>query len=175
MSRADRDGGARARRSGVYGKPRPEAAALQQQPAVAGVEPAFLPEGAVYDLRFPPGSDNNPDQFGPVVVPAEGVTVPLNAETWPGLYEIITRYEGHRAQAVGDSVFVIDGRPATAYTFAQDYYFVMGDNRDNSVDSRYWGFVPEDHLVGKALFTFISMKDWLPPIPRFSRFFRPIP
>ena len=112
-----------------------EAAALQQQPAVAGVEPAFLPEGAVYDLRFPPGSDNNPDQFGPVVVPAEGVTVPLNAETWPGLYEIITRYEGHRAQAVGDSVFVIDGRPATAYTFAQDYYFVMGGSSAPSPDA----------------------------------------
>jgi signal peptidase I len=151
------------------------AQALAARPEVAAVEPAVLPEDAVYELRFPPGSANNPDQFGPVVVPKAGTTVPLTRETWPGLYEIVTRYEGHRAQAVGDSVFVIDGQPVQTYTFEQDYYFVMGDNRDNSVDSRYWGFVPEDHLVGKALFTFISMERWLPPIPRFGRFFRPIP
>ncbi|MDX1418744.1 MAG: signal peptidase I [Rubricoccaceae bacterium] len=153
----------------------PEVEALDALPEVAAVQPSFMPEGVVIDPRFPPGSTNNPDQFGPVVVPREGVTVPLNRETWPVLQELITRYEGHRAQALGDSVFVIDGQPATTYTFAQDYYFVMGDNRDNSVDSRYWGFVPEDHLVGKALFTFISMKRWLPPIPRITRFFRPIP
>ncbi|NNF59414.1 MAG: signal peptidase I, partial [Rhodothermaceae bacterium] len=85
-----------------------------------------------------------------------------------------TRYEGHEVQVVGDSVFVIDGEPATSYTFAQDYYFAMGDNRDNSVDGRYWGFVPHDHLVGKAVLTFISFSKWLPPIPRLNRFFRPI-
>ena len=151
------------------------AEALEALPEVAAVEPLVF-TGPPTDLRLEQGDRlANPHQMPAVVVPGEGMTVPLDARTWPRLYDVITRYEGHRAQAVGDSVFVIDGRPATTYTFAQDYYFVMGDNRDNSVDSRYWGFVPADHLVGKALFTFISMKSWLPPIPRFNRFFRPIP
>lgn len=155
------------------------AQALERRPEVARVEPFVHPEGAIViedpRLRFPPGSPSNPDQFGPVLVPKEGMTVPLTAATWPAFAEVITRHEGHRAQLVGDSVVVVDGRPVRSYTFAQNYYLAMGDNRDNSVDGRYWGFVPADHLVGKAVFTFISMKSWLPPIPRLTRFFQPIP
>jgi len=153
-----------------------EATALMHRGDIASVEPFVRPEGNgdLQGLQFPPGSGSNPDQFPPIVVPRVGATVTLNAETWPGLQELITRHEGHVAQAIGDSVFVIDGAPAESYTFQQDYYFVMGDSRDNSVDGRYWGFVPHDHMVGKAVFIFISMKKWLPPIPRFNRFFRGI-
>lgn len=153
-----------------------EAATLAERGDVADVEPFVRPESSNdhQGLQFPPGSGSNPDQFPPMVVPQAGATVPLNAETWPGLREIITRHERHEAQAIGDSVFVIDGLPADTYTFEQDYYFAMGDSRDNSVDGRYWGFVPSDHMVGKAVFIFISMKKWLPPIPRFNRFFRSI-
>ena len=148
--------------------------ALRTRREVAALEPAVLPAGPVSDLRFPLGSDSNPDQFAPVVVPKAGMRIPLTRDTWPMLSEVITRHEGHEAQVVGDSLFVIDGRPATHYTVEQDYYFVMGDNRDNSVDSRYWGFLPEDHVVGKAVGIFISLRKMLPPIPRFNRFFRPI-
>lgn len=153
-----------------------EAAALTERLDVASIEPFARPEGRdpSQSPQFPPGSNSNPDQFPPVVVPQEGVAMPLNADTWPTLRELITRHEGRDAEAMGDSVFVIDGVPATTYTFTQDYYFVMGDSRDNSVDGRYWGFVPQSHLVGKAVFIFISMRKWLPPIPRFSRFFRGI-
>ncbi len=153
-----------------------EAAALEARADVASVESFVRPEGrdATQDPQFPPGSNSNPDQFPPVVVPQEGVAMPLNAETWPALREVITRHEGREATAIGDSVFVIDGVPSTSYTFAQDYYFVMGDSRDNSVDGRYWGFVPRSHMVGKAVFVFISFKKWLPPIPRLNRFFRGI-
>ncbi|MDX1438790.1 MAG: signal peptidase I [Rubricoccaceae bacterium] len=147
---------------------------LVRRAEVDRVEPRIMREGPVDNLRFPPGSNNNPHHFNHVVVPGEGDTVPLNAETWPGLLEIITRHEGHTAQSIGDSLFVIDGQPATEYTFEQDYYFAMGDNRDNSVDSRWWGFVPKDHVVGKAWFVLLSFDKWLPPIPRFSRFFKPI-
>ena len=170
------DGPATSPRQYVVTATEAEAATLAERGDVAGVEPFVRPESSNghEGLQFPPGSGSNPDQFPPIVVPQAGATVPLNAETWPGLREIITRHEGHEAQAIGDSVFVIDGVPAESYTFEQDYYFAMGDSRDNSVDGRYWGFVPHDHMVGKAIFIFISMKKWLPPIPRFNRFFRGI-
>ena len=116
----------------------------------------------------------NPDHVTPQVIPGAGVTVPLNARTLPLYAEVIQRYEGRDLQIV-DGEVRIDGQPATSYTFTQDYYFAMGDFRDNSVDSRWWGVVPETHLVGKAVFTFLSFRRWIPPIPRLNRFFRPIP
>jgi signal peptidase I len=70
----------------------------------------------------------------------------------------------------GDGTFMIDGQPATHYTFEQDYYWVMGDNRDNSEDSRFWGFVPMDHVVGKALMVYFSW-DKNSMLPRFRRLF----
>jgi signal peptidase I len=72
-----------------------------------------------------------------------------------------------------DSTFAIDGERATTYTFEQDYFFVMGDNRDNSQDSRFWGFVPMTHVVGKAVVTYFSWdhESWR---PRLGRIFRPI-
>ncbi len=143
--------------------------ALQARDDVARVEPFILDEGyrdGTYGI--------NPHHVPPVLIPGEGITVPLNARTLPQYAEAIRRYEGHDLRIEGDRV-LIDGVTASSYTFAQDYYFAMGDFRDNSVDSRYWGFVPKTHLVGKATFTFLSFESYLPPIPRFSRFFRPIP
>ncbi len=172
----ERDGRPTSPRQYVVTATLEEAAALRLRMDVASVDPFVRPVGgpALDELQFPPSSGSNPDQFPPIVVPQAGTEVRLNPETWPMLRELITRHEGHEAQAIGDSVFVIDGTPATTFTPRQDYYFVMGDSRDNSVDGRYWGFVPFDHMVGKAQFIFISFSKWIPPIPRLNRFFRGI-
>ena len=93
--------------------------------------------------------------FGPLWVPQKGATVELTADNLPLYERIIEKYEGHSLRVEGDKIF-IDGNEATTYTFAMDYYFMMGDNRHNSLDSRFWGFVPEDHIVGKAQFIIFS-------------------
>ncbi|MBA9078053.1 MULTISPECIES: signal peptidase I [Rufibacter] len=98
----------------------------------------------------------NKDNFGPFVVPKEGMTVQINAQTIP-LYEMVIRkYEGNENVVVTDSSITIAGKAITQYTFKQNYYWMMGDNRHDSLDSRYWGFVPEDHVVGKAVLVWMS-------------------
>ena len=151
-----------------------EAAAFAARPDVARVDPFVLPESAQQPMIYPQGSGWNSDQYGPITVPGEGLTIALDSTTWPVYAEVIQRYEG-KPVAQTPAGYTVGGTLATEYTFGQDYYFVMGDNRDNSVDGRYWGFVPETHMIGKAIGTFISFDGFLPPIPRLNRFFRPIP
>ena len=136
------------------------------------IEPYLAPENAGYSaVMYPPGKGYTPDKYGPVSIPAAGKTVTLTPENWP-LYEpVIRRYEGHRTRVTADGSFEIDGNSATSFTFSQDYYFVMGDNRDNSEDSRFWGFVPMDHVVGKALLIYYSW-DKEKNLPRFNRIFK---
>lgn len=127
-------------------------------------------------LRLFPFSQDYPwsrDNYGPIWMPKAGVTVSLDYKN-AVLYErIITAYEGHTLDVRGKEVYV-DGQLATEYTFAQDYYFMLGDNRHKSADSRYWGFVPEDHIVGKPIFVWLSLDpdESLFSSIRWERFFK---
>ena len=97
----------------------------------------------------------NVDNFGPIKIPAKGWTVQIDSNTMPLYYRAIRTYEGNKVEEKGGKWFIND-QVATSYTFKMNYYWMMGDNRHNSADSRYWGFVPEDHVVGKALFIWMS-------------------
>ena len=113
------------------------------------------------------------DYFGPLWIPQKGATVELDLDNLP-LYERIIRDYEHNDLEVRDSVIWIGGEQAHSYTFKQDYYFMMGDNRHNSLDSRYWGFVPEDHIVGTPALNWLSTDGSrkFPQSIRWRRFFK---
>ncbi len=105
---------------------------------------------------FPHTKPWTADNMGPVYIPEAGKTVELNNETLPFYKMIIKEYEGNTLEVKGSEI-IINGQPATSYTFKQNYYWMMGDNRHNSEDSRFWGFVPENHVVGKPVFIWMSI------------------
>lgn len=116
----------------------------------------------------------NGDFYGPIVIPQEGMTIMLDDKMVAMYGSTIAEYEHNDNVTIEDGKVYIDGKETTQYTFKQNYYFMMGDNRHNSLDSRYWGFVPEDHIVGKAFFIWLSIDreaDFASKI-RWNRFFK---
>jgi len=124
------------------------------------LRPAPLPEGYANPDLFPPLADFNEDNYGPVAVPKKGAWISLSPKNLPA-WAVFIRREGHAVSLKGEAVLV-DGRPAKRYKVEKDYVFVMGDNRDNSLDSRFWGFVPTEDVVGTPMFVFWA---WSPDIP----------
>jgi signal peptidase I len=117
----------------------------------------------------------NRDWYGPIKIPAKGLTVPLDSKNVAFYQEAIRNYEGNTGIELKAGKLFQDGKVLTTYTFKQNYYFMMGDNRHNSADSRFWGFVPEDNIVGKAVFVWMSLdpnKGLFSGKIRWSRIFR---
>lgn len=133
-----------------------EAKLIATNPVVKGVKKQLTPKGEDGGV-FPhiPSLGWNIDNFGPIYIPKKGKTIQLNTETLPFYKRIIEEYE-HNSLKVNGKEIIINGKPRTTYTFKQDYYWMMGDNRQNSLDARFWGYVPFDHVVGKPVFIWFS-------------------
>jgi len=133
----------------------------------SSVEPSIFPQD--------PNRKWNADNWGPIQIPKKGWTVKLDSTSMPLYKRAIEIYEGNKLEKVAGG-YLINGVKTDSYTFKMNYFWMMGDNRHNSLDSRYWGFVPEDHVVGKALFVWMSYDtngSFLNKI-RWSRIFRGI-
>lgn len=151
-----------------------EAALVEKSPIVKSITKYLTPKGFYNKDIFP----HNPryrwsvDEFGPIYIPKKGVTVKLDEKSIPFYEEIIKRYEGNNLVVNGNNIY-INGKKATEYTFKQDYYWMMGDNRHNSLDARSWGYVPFDHVVGKPVMVWFSW-DKDTGKPRWDRMFTTI-
>lgn len=134
------------------------AAEALERPEVVSVEPYRQGARATGHLfPFSPNFRWTNENYGPLQVPAAGDTVPITAYTLPLYDRIITRYERNKVEVSGGELR-INGEAAGQYAIRQDYYFVLGDSRDNSADSRYWGFVPADQVTGRAAFVLLNAR-----------------
>ena len=140
---------------------------------IESIKPLVMPAGRSAGPIFPQGSGFGKDNYGPLYIPRKGESIALDSSTVAAYYDVIVRYEGHDLMQLPDGTVLIDNWPAAEYAFEQDYYFVMGDNRDSSYDSRLWGFVPWDHVVGKATTIYFSWNQEA-ETPRTDRMFTSI-
>ena len=136
------------------------AAKLRKDSEVDSVVKVINPKGNKGSNMFPQATNLswNTDNYGPIYIPKKGTTVPLNMNSIPFYERIIDDYENNELEVIGEHIFV-NGKKSTSYTFKQDYYWMMGDNRQNSLDARSWGYVPFDHVVGKPVLIWFSINE----------------
>ncbi|MBK8367308.1 MAG: hypothetical protein IPL10_07780 [Bacteroidetes bacterium] len=146
----------------AFNMPADVAQQLKNTPGVLDVKKQIEPKGEYSPSIFPhdPKFPWNNDNFGPITLPKEGMTVSIDTNNLCIYEKMLSTYDNgiHQITTSGAQV-LYDGKPITSYTFKRDYYWMMGDNRHNSADSRSWGVVPFDHVVGRPVFVWFSMKD----------------
>lgn len=146
----------------IYNIPNDKVDLVKKQPGIVSVAMNIFPKGAIpqspEQIVFPFDTVDykwNRDNYGPITIPKAGVTVTLTPATMPLYRRVIRNYEGNKLEEKDGKVYIND-KEVTTYTFRYNYYWMMGDNRHNSADSRFWGFVPEPNIVGKAWFVWLS-------------------
>lgn len=114
------------------------------------------PPGYVDERIFPPGAPFNEDNYGPIVIPKKGMVMTITPDNFH-MWETFIKRDGHSPELTGNGKVLIDGKETNRYVVDKDYLWGMGDNRDNSLDSRFWGFVPRENVVGTPMFVYFSV------------------